>query len=469
MSDELLTNAQMSAADRRTIESGTEGIVLMRRAGQAVADIVQSVGEKGAKKALVFCGPGNNGGDGFVIARILKDRGWEIWLACLKERLALTGDAALAAQLWDGNVLSFEELAPQKGELIIDAVFGTGFTGKLEPPVSTLFDKINAAGNPVVAVDIPSGVSGDDGSVDPHALKARATVTFHRKKMGHVLYPGAGLCGEIHVADIGISAPFEFTARENRPALWRRALPSQRAAAHKYDHGLACIYAAPELTGATRLAAEACARMGAGLVNVIGYKKDAALYRTALPAHILVRDDLKWDDPRVSVRLYGPGGLSAKPDFESKIPTVLDADALTGLPKKLAPFYVLTPHEGEFEKVFPKKKGSKADKTLAAAKQMKAVIVHKGADTVIAAPDGRVAVNANAPSWLATAGTGDVLAGMITGFLAQGMPSFEASCAAVWVHGETAKRSGPGLVAADLPDLIPGALQDLLGFHGDLR
>lgn len=246
---------------------------------------------------------------------------------------------------------------------------------------------------------------------------------------------------------------------QNTPDLWRAHMPKPAKGAHKYTRGHAVICGAQELTGATRLAAEACARIGAGLVTVLCTKKTAAIYRSSLPAHILVRDNLKWRDERVTAQLYGPGGLPCKLPSSFEIPTVLDAEALYHLPKKLGPGTVLTPHEGEFTKPFPELKGSREERAREVAEKTGAIIVLKGAETVIAGA-GQVVVNTHAGPYLATAGTGDVLAGMITGLLAQEMQPFLASCAAVWMHGECALRFGPGLVAGDLPSLIPDVLKD---------
>ncbi len=247
----------------------------------------------------------------------------------------------------------------------------------------------------------------------------------------------------------------------NSPSLWRAALPVKSEKSHKYSHGHALIYAAPELTGASRLAAESCARVGAGLVTLLAPGSVVASYRASLPAHIIARDDLDWDDARVSAKLYGSGGLCRQPDFQSQLPVVLDADALAVLPEKLSPNYVLTPHEGEFARAFPDLTAGREARALAAAQRSGAVVVLKGAQTLIAAPDGRIVINRHAAAHLATAGSGDVLAGMITGLLAQGMPCFEAATAAVWMHGDCALRFGTGLVASDLPGLIPQVLQAL--------
>lgn len=250
--------------------------------------------------------------------------------------------------------------------------------------------------------------------------------------------------------------------QNNNPDLWLKQLPQKEADAHKYDYGHALIYGAPELTGATRLVASACARIGAGLTSVLA--ENAEIYRACLPAHIMVRGDVIWSDRRVSARLYGPGGIAKGVKISLSRPCVLDADALLCMPEQLNENVVLTPHEGEFEKIFPKIEGSREEKTLKAAQLSGAVVVLKGAETVIAHPDGRVVVNVHASPYLATAGTGDVLAGLITGLLAQNVPAFEAACAAVWIHGDAALRYGPGLVASDLIDLIPKVLQEGLGF-----
>ncbi|MCB1784435.1 MAG: NAD(P)H-hydrate dehydratase [Alphaproteobacteria bacterium] len=255
---------------------------------------------------------------------------------------------------------------------------------------------------------------------------------------------------------------------ENTPDLWLKVLPSPQKEAHKYNRGHALIFGAPELTGATRLASEACARVGAGLTTVLSNPETAPIYKASLPAHIMVRDDVSWRDQRITAMLFGPGGLPVRPEFQAKIPVVLDADALQNMPSSLSADYVLTPHEGEFKRAFPHLSGSREDLALTAAKQMGAFIVLKGPQTIIASPDGQIAINNNAPPTLATAGSGDVLAGLITGLLAQGMPSFQASCAAVWMHGRAAQIMGPGLVASDLPDLIPHVLQELLGFPSDI-
>lgn len=247
----------------------------------------------------------------------------------------------------------------------------------------------------------------------------------------------------------------------NIPSHWQRLIPVKTKDSHKYTHGHALIYAAPEMTGATNLAASACARMGAGLVSVVCKKDRADIYSIILPAHIIVRDNINWFDERVTARLYGSGGLSVKPDFNSNLPTVLDADALKDLPSILKPNYILTPHEGEFEKAFPAINGTAIERSQKVAKKLNAYVVLKGSKTIITAPDGHYVVNESHAPYLATAGTGDVLAGMITGLIAQKMPIFEACCAAVWIHGECARYFGVGLVASDIAHIIPIILKKI--------
>lgn len=249
--------------------------------------------------------------------------------------------------------------------------------------------------------------------------------------------------------------------QENTPDLWRDLIPTKEKEAHKYDNGFALVYGAVELTGATRLVASACVRMGIGVVTVLSPKGSGSIYRASLPAHIMVRDDIKWDHKNVSVKIYGSGGLPVQPNYDEKIPIVLDADALKDLPKSLSPNYILTPHDGEFTKAFPNIRGSRAEKAVKAARLINAHIVLKGADTIIASPDGKYIINSHAPALLATAGSGDVLAGMIGGLVGQKIDIFNACCAATWIHGECAYQFGKGLVASDIIDQIPNVLQNI--------
>ena len=459
MTHEILSNKQMAEADRKTIESGVSGYTLMQNAGTAV--FKEIIKRYKMRPVFVLCGSGNNGGDGFVIAGLLMQAGWDVSVSCLVAKDQLKGDAFLAAQDWHGSCLDFNDLDISENCIVVDAVFGTGFHGSLKAPVSMVFKKLKLQGNVVIAVDIPSGVNGDIGQADPHMLKADMSVTFHRKKIGHVLGQGVEYSGDVVVREIGITDDFEYIALENHPDLWLEFFPRLEKESHKYKRGHAVIYGAPELTGATRLVAESCARVGAGLVSVLAVKEIADVYRETLKPHILVRDDLDWDDVRVTAKLYGSGGMSAQIDYTSKLPIVLDADALQPLSQKLFSNFVLTPHDGEFSRMFPDIAGGRIEKAQKAAQESGANIVLKGAETIIVSPDGRKVINLHASSVLATVGTGDVLAGMITGLMAQGMNPFDAACCAVWMHGECAIRFGLGLVASDILDIIPQVLKDL--------
>ncbi len=329
MSHEILTTGQMVKADRDTIEDGVPGYTLMEKAGRAVAAFILEYYEASGT-VLVLCGPGNNGGDGLVVAEAWRKGKRGGVCACVVEQEKLKGDALKAYNQWWGETVLFERVQPAQVDLVVDAVFGTGFKGRLKESVALCFDKVRV---PVVAVDIPSGVNGDTGMVDVHTLRATHTITFHRKKLGHVLQPGAEYCGDIQVVDIGITAGFTHETLENHPDLWFSQIPCKSAGEHKYNSGLAQIYGAPKLTGATRLAAEACARIGAGLVSVLAPKKTGDVYRAALAPHILVYDQGQ-EPKRVTARLYGSGGLVVKPDCKSDIPTELDADSLYDLPKR---------------------------------------------------------------------------------------------------------------------------------------
>jgi hydroxyethylthiazole kinase-like uncharacterized protein yjeF len=470
MTHELLTPEEMYRADALAVEAGVSSLTLMENAGRAVAEEIAR--RYGARPVLVLCGPGNNGGDGFVVARHLKRWGWPVRLALLGDRQSLKGDAAAMAALWEGE--TEQGIAISGARLIVDALFGAGLS---KPFPADLAGAINGTGVPVVAVDVPSGLDGRTGLPLGSSVKADVTVTFFRRKPGHLLMPGRILCGEVVVADIGIP---ESVLQEIHPTAWlnteiRTSGPTP--AGHKYGRGHAVVVSGGPLnTGAARLAAEAALRSGAGLVTLSGSAEALAVHAAHLSAVMLSDSDLATllSDRRKNAVCIGPAagvGEDTRDKVDAALMSgaaaVLDADALTsfgdaGESERLFRLVglvpgrpvVMTPHAGEFSRLFKglaEESDSKLEAARMAAALSGAVVVLKGADTVIAAPDGRARVNANAPPTLATAGSGDVLAGMVTGLLAQGLEGFEAASAAVWRHGDAASRHGPrGLTAEAL-------------------
>ncbi|MCF4164556.1 NAD(P)H-hydrate dehydratase [Zavarzinia compransoris] len=479
----LLTVAQMGRADGAAIAAGTPGITLMENAGRAV--FLAIAARHPARRCAVLCGPGNNGGDGWVVARLLRDAGFDVRLASLVPRDALKGDAALAAAAWTGPVAAFEPSVLDGCGLIVDAVFGAGLARAVDGVVAAMIAAV-PAGAKVVAVDLPSGVNGDTGAILGTAFDAALTVTFFRGKPGHHLFPGRARMGELVVADIGIPAScLDAIGPEhavNAPGLWAASFPRLGMDGHKYDRGHTVVLAGGALqTGAARLAARAALRAGSGLVTTVA-RPDAALVvahhqTAAMVAAIDGPADFArfLEDGRRNAVVVGPGAGIGPETLEyariaaaSGAGVVLDADALTVLRGTRDTVFsarrgalVLTPHDGEFARVFPELAGleSRAARARAAAGASGAIVLLKGADTCIAAPDGRVAINVNAPPTLATAGSGDVLSGVIAGLLAQGMPAFEAAAAAAWLHGAAAAGFGRGLIAEDIVERLPIALE----------
>ncbi len=472
----------MGEADRRTIAGGIAGTVLMENAGRAVADAISQ--RWPPRPVAVLCGPGNNGGDGFVAARILAERGWTVRLALLGERAALKGDAAWAAARWTGAVEALSVGVLDGAGLVVDALFGAGLARAISGVAAEVIATLRERDVPVVAVDVPSGVDGASGEIRGVAPQAALTVTFFRRKPGHLLLPGRVLCGETLVAQIGIAGAVLYAIAPdtvaNHPAWWLGAFPWPGAAGHKYSRGHALVAGGAVMTGAARLAARSAARVGAGLVTVAAPEPTFPVYAAALtgiivaPVAGMAPFEELLADKRRNAALIGPGA-GAGPETRDKAlkilaagkSAVLDADALTVFADQPTALFgairapcVLTPHEGEFARLFDVS-GSKLDRARRAAKTSGAVVLLKGADTVVAAPDGRAAINENAPPQLATAGSGDVLAGIVLGLLTQGMPAFEAAAAAAWLHGEAARRFGVGLVAEDLVETLPPALAGL--------
>ena len=479
----LLTVEQMYAADQAAVEAGIGGETLMENAGAAIA---QSIVERWSPRPVaVLCGPGNNGGDGFVIARHLVSDGWPVVLASLGGVEPLKGDAATMAGRWEGAVATLDEAALDGAALVVDALFGAGLARPLDGAARAVVEAVAARRLACIAVDVPSGVHGDTGAVLGAAAPAALTVTFCRRKPGHLLLPGRALCGEVVVADIGIPESalesLDVALHANAPALWRDRFPRPQPAGHKYSRGHAVgVGGGAATTGAARLAARAAVRAGAGLVTVTTPPEALQVYAAALTAVMtaVVDDDVAFagflDDPRRNAVLVGPGnGVNdttrrrVRAALSAGKACVLDADALTVFkdqPKELfnaiSSPCLLTPHEAEFGRLFDTSRDKVARARTAAAASGAAVLL-KGPDTVIAAPDGRAAINENAPPELATAGSGDVLAGIALGLMAQGMAPFDAGCAAAWLHGAAAARVGPGLIAEDLAGQLPAVLGGL--------
>jgi len=464
----------------------------MRRAGEGVGAIISQRWKP--CRVLALCGPGNNGGDGFVAAEFLRRAGWNVTVAAMRAPKDLSGDAAIAAKNWQGKTVPLENASFEQIDLVIDALFGTGLSKPVEGAARTTLEKLVHTKIPVVAVDVPSGVEGDTGAILGIAPRAVVTVTFFRKKIGHLLLPGATLCGETIVTDIGIGDrtldAIQPAAAENARELWLNLFPVPKPQDHKYTRGHALIAGGAVMTGATRLATRAAQRIGAGLVTLAASQDALPIYAAALESAIVRPADslAAWHellaDEKRNVVLIGPGlGIGiAEADYvravlDTRKPCVLDADAFGNfatapgeLFAKLHPDCILTPHEGEFTKLFGACIDHNQDKLIRArqaAKIVNCIVLLKGADTVIAAPDGAAVINANAPPWLATAGAGDVLAGIILGLIAQHMPVFAAAVAATWIHGQAATTFGPGLIAEDLiagiPDVLEGLSDSLKG------
>ncbi|WP_022699638.1 bifunctional ADP-dependent NAD(P)H-hydrate dehydratase/NAD(P)H-hydrate epimerase [Oceanicaulis alexandrii] len=482
----ILSVSAMGRADSHAVSQGVSGSVLMQNAGEAVARAIRQ--NWSPRPAAVLCGPGNNGGDGWVIAQCLSKAGWPVSIFTLADVSDLKGDAAWAAKGWNGPVRPLGACQLDDYALIVDALFGAGRNRPLEGDAARLAQDSQSFGGVCVAVDTPSGLSGDMAALQGPVFRADLTVTFHRYKPAHLLSPGRALCGELIVSGIGIPDGWSEAAAPcatvNHPDLWR--VPGARLDrdAHKHSRGRLCVLAGGRgATGAARLAARAGQIGGAGFVTVLSGQ--GALNEIASASDSLVARRYEAEQPfgevleqhRASAVVMGPGaGISArlKAQVRSacafKAPLVLDADALSvfedapdALFEGLHADCVLTPHGGEFARLFPdlteaKHAGNKIERTREAARRCGAVVVFKGADTVIATPDGEAWVNVHASARLATAGTGDVLAGLIGAFLAQGAPTHEAACAAVYIHGDAGRRLGPGGTVDTVLTCLPQAL-----------
>lgn len=471
----LLDVLRMGEADRLTVASGKTVVELMENAGSAVAREIEK--RWSSRPVIVLCGPGDNGGDGFVTARHLSAMGWPVRVALLGSRDHLTGAARHHSDLWRGTVEPLTPAVLDDAELVVDAIFGAGLSRALEGPSLETLAVAARRKFPIVGIDVPSGLMGDTGEA-LGAVASVLTVTFFRKKPGHLLLPGKLLCGEVVVADIGISTSvleqISPNAFENDPCLWIGHLPRPQDGGNKYSRGHALISGGYPMTGAARMSARAAARAGAGLTTIAVSPVALPVYAAALVSIMVqplaVPEDFECllDDSHYKAFLIGPGAGTGEETrtrvlamLETGRPTVLDADALTTfaddpptLDQAITGPCVLTPHDGEFHRLFDPS-GDKLTRTRVAARRSGAIIILKGSDTVITSPDGRSVINSNAPPTLATAGAGDVLSGIVLGLLAQGMEPFLAASAAVWLHGAAATEFGPGLIAEDLPDLLP--------------
>jgi hydroxyethylthiazole kinase-like uncharacterized protein yjeF len=461
----------MAQVDAAAPGLGVAGTTLMENAGRAVARAIQA--RFRPRRTLVLCGPGNNGGDGYVVARLLAQQGWPVSVAALAAP-RIGSDAAWAAARWHGANAPFSPAQAARAELVIDAVFGAGLSRDLDPEVIAVL----RAARQLVAVDVPSGLDGTTGSARGFAPQATLTVTFFRLKPGHLLLPGRELCGETVLADIGMPAGAlaagQPRAFRNAPGLW--SLPNLATDTHKYERGHVTILGGPIMTGAARLAADAARRAGAGLVTIAALGS-VEVYRNGSPGTLVSEAPLAdlLADRRRAVWVCGPGlgaywAAKLWPNLVAAGRIVVgDADvfsAFAGKPDALRGAAVLTPHAGEFARAFGRVGGDRVAAVRDAAARTGAVVLLKGADTIIARPDGLVAINDSAPPWLATAGAGDVLSGLIAGLLAQGMAAWEATCAGVWLHGRAAKEAGPGLIAEDLAPALPKAFAAAAGLRG---
>jgi len=528
----LLTAQKTRAAEEMAIEAGVVSAQLMERAGQALGVLIEQVfqqqiaatrdksslvhdqqgethqgngnhnkseNEDTVTKPLVvvLCGPGKNGGDGFVAARRLHDLGWPVRVATLIPRENFSGDARLMADLYEGEPVPLTPSALEGAGLIVDAILGTGLSRDISDELSVMVNAVNGSGFPVVAIDIPTGVHADTGMIMGAAIKAGRTLTFITRKPGHVLYPGRAFCGITEIAPVGV--PDEIIAKTgpqmmvNDLAIWGRVWPRPGPLTHKYQRGASVIVSGGvSSTGAARLAARGALRAGAGIVTVLCPASALLVNATHLTAIMVSAGDTPeqisdhLSDPRISSVVIGPGlGLDLANRekilacLKGSHSTVLDADAFTlfsdqpeDLLSALQSRHVLTPHDGEFARLFPGLDLQKLGRVEAArqgAALSGAVVVLKGADSIIAHPDGRIAINANATPDLATAGSGDVLAGFIAALAGarlpnhELMPTFEAACGGVWLHGACGQVAGPGLIAEDLPEAIPTVLRKLAG------
>ncbi len=469
----LLSVEEMYSADRMTMEGGLPGIQLMEAAGSAIAREIRT--RWTPRKTVILCGPGNNGGDGFVVARLLHQRGWFVRILLLGDRDKLKGDAKTNSDQWPFDCLPLAPDGLHGAELIVDGVFGAGLARDVDGIVAKTLTSASQMNVPIVAVDVPSGVHGDTGAILGTTLPADITVTFARGKTGHYLYPAKAACGELIIADIGIP---DSVIDEIKPSTSRNEpealFPWPKKDGHKYNKGHGVIIGGSEMTGASRLAATCARRVGAGLVTIAAQGTAYMIYRQTEPGNLVSNKPLSdiLNDPRKNAVLAGPGlglGEGRKAMVRSLLSTeknlILDADALTMLaefdwPKRSADT-LLTPHDGEFSRLFPDISGSRLQKAKKAAKRSGCTVLLKGADTVIATPDGRAAINDTGSPWLATAGSGDSLSGICLGLMCQGLNGYDAARLGTWLHGKAAEVFDVGLISEDIADFLPAVIKTL--------
>ena len=489
--DELLTPAQMSKADQLTIQAGTPGFELMHKAGSCVSEEILKQ-YPNHKNILILCGLGNNGGDGFVVAEKLVEQGKNVHILILGDRHKISGDANIALSSVPAEMILDKLPDLSNYDLLVDAILGTGLDRPVSDQLAATIDRANQAGAPIVSVDLPSGIDGKTGRICGTAVKAQLTVTFFRRKLGHLLLPGRFYCGDIRSRQIGIGEDVlencGFTARQNTPQWWGDYFPRPALLDHKYSRGHSLVISGPALaTGASRLSARAALRTGSGLVTICGTRDALKEHASHLTSIMFTEADgtkeiLKiLEDERLNCIIAGPGLLpdGNTRELVNKIlacdrATVLDAGALSAFEGRAQDLFdaiklcenpvVLTPHIGEFRRLFPKidDQLSKLDQVKMASEISGATVLLKGADTVVADPEGEVSISNNAPPWLASAGSGDVLAGIVGGLLAQKMPAFYAASAAAWLHGEAANIIGPALISEDMDQGLKAAISKLV-------
>lgn len=485
MTTAILTCDQVRAAEQKAADVGISLWALMQKAGQACADVLHAEFPQG--RVVVLAGPGNNGGDAFVAAERLRDLGRTVSLYDLAPAAERTPEGRMALEALTGPRQPLEDMRLQPDDIVLDGLFGAGLSRPLEGEAAFAVEQVNASGAKVVAIDVPSGAMGDTGAISGPAIRADVTVTFCCRKPAHVLYPAAGLCGEVIAAEIGFADFVESVSggmlHLNDPALWLNKLRWPETGGHKHKRGRLGVVTGPiDGTGAARLAAQAGLRIGAGTVRMFCPPSALIVVATAVTSPLVaafkdVHELLSLTEEVQAVVIGPAAGVNdtTRANVEALAKAdrtlVLDADAITvfkgeadllgGLLEAPA---VLTPHTGEFERLFPgllETAPSKIEAAREAARRVSAIVVLKGSDTVIAAPDGRAAVNIHATPFLATAGSGDVLAGVIGGLLAQGLDAFDAACAGVWMHGDAGLRAGPGMMAEDLDAALRETVRDL--------